>query len=74
MQLKQGAGRLLRRESDRGPLQFLDREYKNGHYYRLVKKALPPHTELESVSELKPGLQFTGAYFRLGFKPEVERV
>ncbi len=51
--LKQGAGRLIRRESDRGILVVCDTRLASMGYGRRLLAALPPMRRLQSESELK---------------------
>ena len=55
--LKQGAGRLIRRESDRGVLVLCDTRLASMGYGRRLMAALPPmrrlHSEAELMAELK---------------------
>ena len=50
--LKQGAGRLIRRESDRGVLVVCDSRLASMGYGRRLLRALPPMTRLASEVEL----------------------
>ena len=50
--LKQGAGRLVRRESDRGVLVLCDTRLTTMGYGRRLLKALPPMRMLKSEEEL----------------------
>jgi ATP-dependent DNA helicase DinG len=55
--LKQGAGRLIRRESDRGVLVVCDTRLATMGYGRRLLAALPPMRRLQSDSELGDALQ-----------------
>jgi ATP-dependent DNA helicase DinG len=55
--LKQGAGRLIRRESDRGLLVLCDSRLSSMGYGRRLMRALPPMAVLKSESELSERLQ-----------------
>ena len=58
--LKQGAGRLIRRETDQGALVICDTRLVQMGYGRRLLKALPPMQRLESEDELLARLdQFT---------------
>ena len=50
--LKQGAGRLIRRESDQGVLVVCDTRLVTMGYGRRLLRALPPMQRLSSESEL----------------------
>lgn len=50
--LKQGAGRLIRRETDRGVLVICDTRLTSMGYGKRLLKALPPMTRLQSGDEL----------------------
>jgi ATP-dependent DNA helicase DinG len=54
--LKQGAGRLIRRESDRGLLVLCDSRLSSMGYGRRLMRALPPMAVLKSESELSERL------------------
>ena len=49
--LKQGAGRLIRRETDQGLLVICDSRLTTMGYGRRLKRALPPMTEVKSEQE-----------------------
>jgi ATP-dependent DNA helicase DinG len=49
--LKQGAGRLIRSETDRGLLVICDPRMAGMNYGRRLRAALPPMTQLASESE-----------------------
>ena len=51
MALKQGAGRLIRSESDRGLLVVCDPRLAAGSYARRLRAALPPMTRLATQDE-----------------------
>ena len=55
--LKQGAGRLIRRESDRGVLVVCDTRLASMGYGRRLMAALPPMRRLQSDAELTDLLQ-----------------
>ncbi|MBT2321452.1 ATP-dependent DNA helicase [Variovorax paradoxus] len=55
--LKQGAGRLIRRETDRGVLVICDTRLVAMGYGRRLLAALPPMRRLESESELEAALR-----------------
>ena len=50
--LKQGAGRLIRRETDRGALVVCDNRLVNTAYGRRLLAGLPPMTRVEQLPEL----------------------
>lgn len=50
--LKQGAGRLIRRETDQGVLVICDTRLNTASYGKRLLKALPPMTRLESEHDL----------------------
>ena len=52
MSLKQGAGRLIRSESDRGLLVVCDPRMRQMNYGARLRAALPPMTELAQESEV----------------------
>jgi ATP-dependent DNA helicase DinG len=54
--LKQGAGRLIRRESDRGILVVCDTRLATMGYGRRLMAALPPMRQLQSDAELQQAL------------------
>ncbi len=54
--LKQGAGRLIRRESDRGLLVICDTRLRQMGYGRRLLAALPPMRRLETEEELEAAL------------------
>ncbi len=63
--LKQGAGRLIRRESDRGVLAVCDSRLVSMGYGRRLMKALPSMTRLNSEQELMDQLDMlTKTYTR----------
>ena len=51
MLLKQGAGRLIRDEHDRGVLMILDERVLTKSYGRTVLSSLPPFTRTRSEDE-----------------------
>ncbi|MEO6625558.1 MAG: ATP-dependent DNA helicase [Burkholderiaceae bacterium] len=55
--LKQGAGRLIRRESDRGVLLICDTRLVSMAYGRRLLAALPPMRRLQSEDELMDALE-----------------
>jgi ATP-dependent DNA helicase DinG len=55
--LKQGAGRLIRRESDRGVLMLCDTRLSSMGYGRRLLAALPPMRRLGSEEELMQALE-----------------
>ena len=55
--LKQGAGRLIRRENDTGVLIVCDRRLLQMSYGNRLLKALPPMRRLASREELDAALQ-----------------
>ena len=55
--LKQGAGRLIRRETDQGVLIICDTRLSTAGYARRLLKALPPMERLDSESTLKERLE-----------------
>ena len=57
MALKQGAGRLIRRESDEGVLVVCDSRLATMGYGRRLLRALPPMKRLDSEEELMARLQ-----------------
>ncbi|MCY7305784.1 MAG: ATP-dependent DNA helicase, partial [Rhodoferax sp.] len=54
--LKQGAGRLIRRESDRGVLLLCDTRLTSMGYGRRLMAALPPMRRLHNEEELQAAL------------------
>ncbi len=54
--LKQGAGRLIRRESDHGVLVVCDTRLATMGYGRRLMAALPPMRQLQSIEELTDAL------------------
>lgn len=54
--LKQGAGRLIRRETDTGVLVVCDTRLATMSYGRRLLAALPPMTRLDSEAELEAAL------------------
>ena len=54
--LKQGAGRLIRKESDRGVLIIADTRLLRKGYGRRILAALPPMRRLNSAAELSLAL------------------
>ena len=52
MALKQGAGRLIRRESDQGVLVICDSRLRSMGYGRRLLRALPPMRQLTNEAEL----------------------
>ena len=54
MALKQGAGRLIRRETDRGVLVICDTRLVAMGYGRRLLAALPPMRRLESEPSSRP--------------------
>lgn len=59
--LKQGAGRLIRRESDRGVLVVCDTRLVTMGYGRRLMAALPPMRRLEDPGQFEEALQRLGA-------------
>ena len=55
--LKQGAGRLIRRESDQGILVVCDNRLNIRSYGRRLMAALPPMKRLNSVQEFQNALE-----------------
>jgi ATP-dependent DNA helicase DinG len=55
--LKQGAGRLIRRESDRGILVVCDTRLVQMGYGRRLVKALPPMRRLQTPEDLEQALE-----------------
>ena len=55
--LKQGAGRLIRSESDRGVLMICDRRLADKPYGRRILQALPP---MRRTRELDEAIAFFG--------------
>ena len=55
--LKQGAGRLIRRESDRGALVVCDNRLVNTGYGRRLLAGLPPMKRIEQLPELLQALR-----------------
>jgi ATP-dependent DNA helicase DinG len=55
--LKQGAGRLIRRETDRGILVVGDTRLVTMGYGKRLLAALPPMRRLESVQEFDEALE-----------------
>lgn len=58
--LKQGAGRLIRRETDRGALVVCDNRLVNTGYGRRLLAGLPPMKRLEQLSDLLAALSGIG--------------
>jgi ATP-dependent DNA helicase DinG len=54
--LKQGAGRLIRRETDQGVLVVCDNRLATTSYGRRMLAALPPMRPLQNLSELNQSL------------------
>ncbi|WP_420714902.1 ATP-dependent DNA helicase [Roseateles sp. SL47] len=54
--LKQGAGRLIRTESDRGLLVVCDPRLAGSHYGRRLREALPPMTQVAGEAEAQAWL------------------
>jgi len=54
--LKQGAGRLIRRESDRGVLVVCDTRLATMGYGKRLMRALPPMRVLENTEGLEAAL------------------
>ncbi len=52
LQLKQGAGRLLRHEDDWGVIAILDPRADNNKYRDIVTNCIPPHIKLNSVQDI----------------------
>jgi ATP-dependent DNA helicase DinG len=55
--LKQGAGRLIRRESDQGVLMICDSRLRSMGYGRRLLRALPPMRQLSTEAELWADLE-----------------
>ena len=55
--LKQGAGRLIRRESDKGVLIVCDTRLSNTGYGKRLMAALPPMAKVSDEQVLLEGLQ-----------------
>jgi ATP-dependent DNA helicase DinG len=55
--LKQGAGRLIRRETDRGALVVCDNRLVNTGYGRRLLAGLPPMNRIEQLPELLSALR-----------------
>jgi len=53
LQLKQGAGRLIRDETDRGVLMLCDPRLLSKSYGRQILKSLPPMKPTRSLSEVE---------------------
>jgi ATP-dependent DNA helicase DinG len=53
LQLKQGAGRLIRDETDRGVLMLCDPRLYSRPYGRLVRASLPPMKQTREVAEVE---------------------
>ena len=53
LQLKQGAGRLIRDEADRGVLMLCDPRLYSRPYGRLVRAALPPMKQTRELAEVE---------------------
>ena len=53
LQLKQGAGRLIRDETDRGVLMLCDPRLVSRPYGRRILKSLPPMTQTRSLEEVE---------------------
>ena len=53
LQLKQGAGRLIRDEADRGVLMLCDPRLYSRPYGRLVRASLPPMTQTRELAEVE---------------------
>jgi len=58
--LKQGAGRLIRRETDRGLLVVCDNRLVTMGYGRRILSALPPMRKLQDEAEFEEALQALG--------------
>jgi ATP-dependent DNA helicase DinG len=61
LQLKQGAGRLIRDETDRGVLMLCDPRLYSRPYGRLVRESLPPMKPTRELAEVRAFLARIGA-------------
>jgi ATP-dependent DNA helicase DinG len=61
LQLKQGAGRLIRDETDRGVLMLCDPRLYSRPYGRLVRASLPPMTPTRELAEVQAFFARIGA-------------
>jgi ATP-dependent DNA helicase DinG len=59
--LKQGAGRLIRDETDRGVLMICDTRLVDRHYGRRIWQSLPPMRRTRSLAEVVAFLEGLGA-------------
>ena len=53
LELKQGLGRLLRRETDRGILAVMDPRLGSRHYGKIFLRSLPPYPVVRSVEQAR---------------------
>jgi ATP-dependent DNA helicase DinG len=53
LQLKQGAGRLIRDESDRGVLVLCDPRLYAKSYGRMVRESLPPMKQTRELADVR---------------------
>jgi len=59
--LKQGAGRLIRDETDRGALVICDPRLVEKHYGKRIWRALPPFRRTRSLAEVEAFFDLRGA-------------
>ncbi|HNY10669.1 MAG TPA: helicase C-terminal domain-containing protein, partial [Candidatus Wallbacteria bacterium] len=57
LKLKQGIGRLIRHQSDRGALVILDTRLRDTSYGRKISAALPKYHKLKNIAEIKVFLE-----------------
>jgi len=53
LELKQGLGRLIRRESDRGILAVVDPRLSSRHYGKIFLRSLPPYPVVRDIDEVR---------------------
>ena len=53
IKLRQGAGRLIRCESDTGVISILDSRADKSRYVEKIKKALNKYPSIDSIDEVK---------------------
>ncbi|NIM02438.1 MAG: ATP-dependent DNA helicase, partial [Acidobacteria bacterium] len=53
LELKQGLGRLLRRESDRGILAVMDPRLVSRRYGKIFLRSLPPYSRARTIEEAR---------------------
>ena len=53
LELKQGLGRLLRRETDRGILAVMDPRLRSRHYGKIFLRSLPPYRVVHDLEQAR---------------------